>query len=561
MPRPKKARREPPVASNDETVRRRGRPRKSTAPPNLADETVLGAARRKRDAALDTLAKEDATSSVVGEGGRAVTATPLHRRHNDSGLDLADDDVFGALDDDFADDSLTSSAADDGDQQRRRRPRSRQSSIVGPNDPPIRPSSRGPNTPGIGSSFNVGLFRRRAREPSILGTSRKPLPERKGEVMDEPSEERPTPSSLSRSRKRKSGGDDGDDGDDDDDNNDNARENLAQGSSSSSLSDVVIDSDSDLSVLASPLTAAMASLPSAPRPVTPTNRNEKDDDEVAAPPASSGSENDADAGWPDIHGLAKRRRRPSALMMMPTLQTDGHHEESDDNNNNNNMSSPPSLTHSPNIAASTRRRGRGIRRRRASSPPKLTTEHLTNLLPKRRQRKRLRYSPSHSGSDGELDTTDLAPDEDELAHLDVRSRRGARRPRQRDGVASSAHGEGSVLKPRQTASSTRQPRAAAAAAAKARKPHTRRSSDKENEDEDDENEDDDDDDDDDDDEGEEEGESALVPLPDNTFDSTPDAACKPADELKKAARKFKEVDRWELDFEEVTESPSSQDAR
>ncbi|RDA84529.1 hypothetical protein CP532_1493 [Ophiocordyceps camponoti-leonardi (nom. inval.)] len=546
MPRPKRARREQlPVASsstasNDQTVRRRGRPRKSTA-PSLADETVLGAARRKRDAALDTLAKEDPTSSVAGERGRGVAATPLRRGHRDSGLDLADDDVFGALDDEFADDDSLSSPAAGGD---RRRPRSRQSSIVGPNDPPIRPSSRGPNTPGIGSSLNIGLFRRRPREPSILGTSRKPLPARNGEVSDKSSdvetdEERTTPSLLSKSRKRKSEGDHDDDGDDGDDGDENARENPAQ--DSSSLSDV-IDSDSELSILASPPLTAPAFLSSA-RPVTPTNS--KGDDEVAAPPASSGSESDADA-WPDIHGLAKRRRRPSALVM-PTVQPDGHHDPDD-----GIMSSPPSLTHSPNLtrAPTTTRRGGRTRRRRAPSPPKLTTAHLTNLLPKRRQRKRARYA-SHSGSDEELDTTDLAPDEDELTYLDVRSRRGARRPHgDRTGSSSGQQGEGSVLKPRQTASSTRQPRAA-----KTDKAHTRRSSDKENEN--DENEDEDDED-----EEEGEGESALVPLPDNTFDSTPDAPNKaPPDELKKAARKFKEVDKWELEFEEVTASSSSQDAR
>ncbi|RDA92793.1 hypothetical protein CP533_0772 [Ophiocordyceps camponoti-saundersi (nom. inval.)] len=535
MPRPKRARREPPVApsttaSNEETVRRRGRPRKSTA-PSLTDETVLGAARRKRDAALDDLVKHDATSSVVGEGGRAATATPLRRGHV-SGLDLADDEVFGALDDDFADDSLLSST----EAGHRRRPRSRQSSIVGPNDPPIRPSSRGPNTPGIGASLNIGLFRRRVREPSILGTSRKPLPARDGEEASDKSsdveaDQRPTPS-LSRSRKRKSG----DDGDDDD-----GRENVAQESSSSSLSDVVIDSDSDLSVLASPSLTAPG-LPSAARPVTPINTN---DDEIAAPPASSGSESGADA-WPDIHVLAKRRRRPSTMMLQP-FQT-GH--QSDDN-----MSSPPSLTHSPNYkhAPTSTRRGRR-RRRRASSPPKLTTAHLTNLLPKRRQRKRARHS-SPSGSEAELDATDLTPEQDELAYLDVRSGRSRRPQRRNRAASSSGHAadgavEGSVLKPTgQTVGSTRQPKAA-----NEKRSHLRRSSDKENEVVDD------DDDDENDDQGEEE-ESALVPLPDDTFDSTPDAPQRPADELKKAARKFKEVDKWELDFEEVTESPSSQDAR
>lgn len=59
-------------------------------------------------------------------------------------------------------------------------------------------------------------------------------------------------------------------------------------------------------------------------------------------------------------------------------------------------------------------------------------------------------------------------------------------------------------------------------------------------------------------EGEEE-ESAFQALPDDTFDAGTENMS--ADELKQAARKFKEVDRWELEFEEVAEPSSPQDAR
>lgn len=58
--------------------------------------------------------------------------------------------------------------------------------------------------------------------------------------------------------------------------------------------------------------------------------------------------------------------------------------------------------------------------------------------------------------------------------------------------------------------------------------------------------------------------SRFIPLADNTFDGAveeADAALTNAAELKEASKKFKEVDRWELDFEEVAEPSSPQDGR
>ncbi|PFH58984.1 hypothetical protein XA68_12960 [Ophiocordyceps unilateralis] len=540
MPRPKRTRHEPAASSNEvhkPSSRPRGRPRKSTA-LSVNEEAVIRSALRKRDAVLDSLVNEDVTTAASGPAtgdddtlsSVGVAATPAMRRRglDTSGLDLADDDVFGTLDDSFADGEETSSDM--------RRPRSRQSSSVGRHDPPIRPSSRGPNTPGISSSLNLGFFRRRPREPSILGTSRKPLSEGRSEeatnqassdVEPEPEVEaastpfdsqratRATPSSRpvarSSSRKRK---------------NDEALDSVnGQSQESSSLTDVatdaIIDSDSELSVLASP--PPPPPLGFLPRPVTPGNA-----DEVIAPPVSSGSESGADA-WPDIHVLAKRRRRPSAVTPLQT----GHLSD---------VSSPPSLTHSPNYG-----RGRWTRRGRTDtttkkqgpeSPPKLTTADLTNLLPKRRH-KRARHL-SHLEGDDELDGTDLASDEDELSYLDQQRSRKAR------------HGRSSRLPPLQPAASVHKSKQTAPPSTRqpsVKKTYRQPSSDKENES----NEDEEDD--------EEEAESSLLPLPDDTFDSTVAADDASADELKQAARKFKEVDKWELEFEEVTESSSPQDAR
>ncbi|KAF4581864.1 ATP-dependent RNA helicase MRH4, mitochondrial [Ophiocordyceps camponoti-floridani] len=124
-----------------------------------------------------------------------------------------------------------------------------------------------------------------------------------------------------------------------------------------------------------------------------------------------------------------------------------------------------------------------------------------------------------------MDPTDLASDDDELSHLNPRARR-SHRPRT----------QAPVLVPKQT---TRQ--------STAKKTYRRRCSDKENQSHE---------------EATDEEESALVPLPDDTFDDdTLGVPVASTDELKKAARKFKEVDKWELEFEEVTESSSPQDAR
>ncbi|KAF4581863.1 ATP-dependent RNA helicase Mrh4 [Ophiocordyceps camponoti-floridani] len=167
MPRPKRTHRPPSAHQDAIPSRPRGRPRKTPAAENPQDASVLSA-RLRRDAALKSLATEDVTTATADDtvSSAGLASTPAGRRGRDtSGLDLADDDVFGLLDDSFAETS---------GEERRVRP-SRRSSVVGRNDAPIRPSSRGPNTPGFGSSFNIGFFRRRPREPSILGTTRKPM--------------------------------------------------------------------------------------------------------------------------------------------------------------------------------------------------------------------------------------------------------------------------------------------------------------------------------------------------------------------------------------------------
>ncbi|KAF4335108.1 hypothetical protein FBEOM_11032 [Fusarium beomiforme] len=585
MPRAKRTRRAPTQsvkphtqsassnASDNEVAQRthspeRGRrraTRSSGAHTSTVNEQDVPAANRRRDAALDKLANKDPTSTASNnvedadsgssvEGGRRVTATPTQRRDT-TGLDLADS-VFGDLDDSFAiEDDGTRPGLRSADASSlnlsnfKRRPR--QSSVIGRNDPPIRPSSRGGNTPSISSTLHFGTFKRRAREPSILGTARKPRPEENAAVQepDSASEDQddfmpeaestpfnnrrrtqpetdlevevpasPEVSEGPKHRKRKS-----EDALPSSDRPDKISriERHAAGESEEEAGpapQVISDaSDSSLSDLDSPPGPSPVLLD---RPVTPINN-----EELMALPASSDSE---DINWPDIHTLAKRRRRPSVTT---PIRAD----------NLSDVSSPPSLTHSPNYGETQKARGRAATRRQQPSP-KITTADLTSLLPKRHYKKQ--RDSLGLESDEEHDTSGIGEDEDELSYLDGRaarrrrggrstSRGGARRPGSRSGRPTQA------LKPRQPTSGKQTGRNA--------QTYSRRSSDKENAN----------------DEASEEDEnehetSRFQPLPDDTFENVrgESASTPSADELKKAARKFKEVDRWELDFEEVTQSSS-----
>lgn len=263
-----------------------------------------------------------------------------------------------------------------------------------------------------------------------------------------------------------------------------------------------------------------------------------------APPESSGSEED-DEAWPDIRTLAKQRRRRAS----PTTPTR-------DDGNVSGVSSPPSLTHSPNFPA-TRNKSRAKKQHKS---PKITTADLTGLLPRRRHKKTRDPFGMDDSEDEEIDTSGLEEHDDELSYIDGRTRsrrakvvplnRGsANRPPSRGGKGSAAAAKS---------------KAASRGSRPSTRTYSRRLSDKENEVEGDEI------------EGDEaevgvegDGETgpdgdSFAPIQDETFDGQENSSdpVRSADELKKAARKFKEVDRWELEYEEVTESSSpNRDAR
>lgn len=527
---------------------------------NPRQSAALDAARVERDAALHRLEDmtttsttgggismddEDTESSVEVElGRRAVAATPGHhqpaaRLHDVSGLDL-DDSMFDDMNTtiDTAGPASASRSLDTSTfsaSQFRRRPRA--GSFMSRNDDgPLRPSSRaGTNTPGVSSTFNIGKFKRRAREPSILGTAQKPRAERpmpqsdlgdntdddEAENGDEDDAEEALgglqlspenestplrrssrrsgavasvedpvePSSNAQTRKRKS----------------TETHDQRQRSSPFPQDNSLALDESDDEPLSSP-----PSLPPVPRRAsTPLI------DENVAPPESSGSEDEAPV-WPPLQSLARgrTRRAPSAQRKTPVREL-GPGNESD-------LSSPPSLTYSPNYADPSP--PPKAKQTRAASKP-MSSADLAALLPRRRQR----GARNEGGSDDEVDAAGLGNDDDELSYLDVRTSRRRRAAKPLSGASNQT---------------------TARAQKKNSKTATRtygRLSDKENQEE-----------------GEGEDNSADAARNgdnDEGLEADEQSVLEQGEELKNAAKKFAEVDKWELDFEERMQSSSPRDAR
>ncbi|KAK1971244.1 hypothetical protein LY78DRAFT_652090 [Colletotrichum sublineola] len=533
----------------------------------LEDELDTTSSKAKKDSEK----RQKSEFSLELEFSRKTRATPVQNRRDTTGLDL-DDEMFEGLDTTIGDDDDNDNAAAPPSAPRsdistfsvshfRRRGRAPSISI-NRDDAPIRPSSRGVgSTPGISSTFNIGLFKRRQREPSILGTAQKERAQRPIELSSgpdsddeegddgfepeaestpfrnrrrtqplaaepesesqqilapdsQPAQKDAAPSSSTASRKRKS--------------TDSYAETDRPGKASRTEPEPELepepvpdlgdgDSDSELSDLPSPILTPTR--PSAfPQPTTPNQ------DEIMAPPESSDSDG-SEGIWPDIHTLAKQRRR-RASPVTPTR--DG---------NVSDASSPPSLTHSPNFPA-TRNKSR---QKKQSGSPKVTTADLTGLLPRRRHKKARDPYNVDDTEEEEIDTSNLAEHDDELSYVDsrTRSRRAKAAPHDR-GTANRPASRGA-----KAIASAEKPRAATRSSTRT---YSRRLSDKENE------------------AGGEtaEGEAeagaegdSFAPVRDDVLESQDSSdPARSADELKKAARKFKEVDRWELEFEEVTE-PSS----
>ncbi|TLD06466.1 uncharacterized protein PgNI_08873 [Pyricularia grisea] len=548
-----------------------------TAQVKSQQAKALGDSKTRRDAAMSRLDDLSSTSALEGPStvrkasSTTVRATRrsssrLRRSAPDaSGLDVMDDsELFGGDFDDLdVDISLGEDSVLAGGQRSTdtssfnvglfRRGRPRQSSIVGRDDAPIRPSSRGPNTPSISTTFNIGTFKRRAREQSILGSRRKARQEPDetepaGEeeqledseigsdeevipesVIGSPSRRRTTRGSDIRdrepslpavdtspeegsSRKRKST--DGQDGS-------SKRPALASGD----VPQDSVESDSELSL------PPLDDTPSTPGHDTARRTAVDDDDDILAPPASSSSSDASPTSWPSLRNLPRNRQR-RALSDSRKTPAPVHGDDA-----LSDMSSPPSLTHSPNYVAAKNKNTRGAAaaaKNAHKASPKLTTAELTAMLPKRRQR-----TVRDDQSDDEFDSTIVANEADELSYVEGSRARRARRP-----ARPLAESKAPIARAQMTKGGKRRARRTYGSRANA-------GSDKENQD------------------GEGEDDTIQVAadeeyrsedaLADETMDATEAHVELPgvlSEELQQAAQKFKEVDRWEMEFEEVTE-PSS----
>ncbi|KAH6849708.1 hypothetical protein B0I37DRAFT_94618 [Chaetomium sp. MPI-CAGE-AT-0009] len=522
---------------------------------NSEQAKVLEDSRRRRDDAMDRLddltstsRPDEAENPGIGHGGEEPAAVARQPRLTDvSGLDL-DDDLFANLDDTLDDTEEVIEATQTGYRSAdtssfnvamfKRRPR--QSSVAGRDTGPIRPSSRGQNTPSISSTLNFGNFRRRAREPSILGTGRKPRTARSlsrasqasrnasvlGDGDDSGPDGESTPLDKTRRQTRASLA---------------ASPSRARSPASPSRKRKSLESHEDgrekrLAVEAEAqevyqsIEIEVERTPSPPRGrgrererfSTPV----QEDDPDMAPPLSSSSESNSPAAWPSLDTLAHRTytRRPPARALKTPEPLDSGSE----------LSSPPSLTHSPNYDAP----AKAVPKKKAAPPQKkVTTADLTSLLPRRRHKASNRDNNRNDPFD--LDASDddrynaVGNDADETFNVDSRAAR--RRKGQRPLVKSTANGKGKRAE-------------AGNAGGKRRAVRTYGSvnEDKEND--------------------EVEGE-IVVASGDEELDEEGEAQLpveetsqmmeeRLGEELKNAAKKFREVDKWELSFEQATQSSS-----
>jgi hypothetical protein len=410
--------------------------------------------------------------------------------------------------------------------------RQREPSIIGQNAPlsfgSMGEMERG--TPAqVGSALKIGQFKRRAREPSILRTGQKARRNQMDyEDEDEDDfnpEDESTPLNLSKTK--------------------NKTTSSAASSSNSrkrKLSAVQVPQSQSSPTLPSPRAIEAEDTIPATGPLsdeedeaTQPESSPREDlvpsiearadtpellSETMAPPLDSSSlPSSPEPALPVARRAASRGRRPTRGRTPPPRTQDSP------------IPSPPSLTHSPNRQLARAASNKANPKRQAPPPSTFSTAQLQNLLPRRRRRP-ARDVFEIASSEDEVDASGLASDDDELSHLSVRTR--TRRPtilRRTPAPLKSTSKPGS--KPKEPG------------AKRTYGSRNNTTSDKENE--------------------EIDPDDSLAPLPDDdnaSPENSQELEKRVGRELKEAARKFQEVDQWELEFEDITASSSSpRDAR
>ncbi|KAI0816353.1 hypothetical protein GGR55DRAFT_685951 [Xylaria sp. FL0064] len=536
---------------------------RTTSAETLQQQKALDRAKQRRDAAMERLenitstassgdAEEVVTSSndSVDTSQRVVKATPPRSRPTDiSGLDLDDsmfDDLNTTLDTAGQGSALRSTETSTlSVSQFRRRPRA--GSFLNRDDGPIRPGSRtGPNTPAFSSTLNFGVFKRRAREPSILSTAQKPRPRRpepEQEPEDDEQEEEGeedgldedgfAPEAESTPLRRSKRGSDGV-APAQTTSNEKSRKRKSTESHGrrlrSSPFEVNDEIRQSIEQPESDEDSPLSSSPSLPQRAPSTPVAPPMDPELMAPPLSSDSPESDEELWPPLQSIPKARTRQATSVLRRTPDQD---------DNISDMSSPPSLTHSPNYAQSSSpppTRATKSKRKAAPKPPrKLTTADLTGLLPRRRRRGTGDdpFNIDEDESEPEVDISGLREGDDELAHLDVPMRR-------RPATQVNAQNQATT----RTRPPTRNKDKATLGSKKRISRTYGRLSDKENNNED-----------------EDEGDDGSNSVADPGEENSQMLVERMGEELKTAVRMFQEVDQWELSFEERTRSSSPLDAR
>ncbi|KAK0748575.1 hypothetical protein B0T21DRAFT_356836 [Apiosordaria backusii] len=282
-------------------------------------------------------------------------------------------------------------------------------------------------------------------------------------------------------------------------------------------------------------------LSSPPRELSTPSREVDENDPDLAPPMSSSPASEAGSpiAWPSLDTLAHRKYNTRTV---PTKTP-----ELEDDDMGSNISSPPSLTHSPNYRSATVSKSKPAANKKKAPPPPKSSADLASLLPRRKASSKNRNRKSSNSADP-FDLDDGGASEEEAPP--PTTRRAAKKP---------------LSKSASTANKGKQKESAAGVAdPKGKKKRVARTYGSKVHEQDKENDDDDND--------EMNGESIIVGSGshegEEEEDELPEAETtqmlteRLGEELQKAVKKFKEVDQWELSFEEVSGSSSPmRDAR
>ena len=411
------------------------------------------------------------------------------------------------------------------------RRRQRQPSILGRAASRVRSSSVGlemdRSTPGNSdSAVRTGMFKRRSRQQSILGTGKKNHQRRLESDYDDEDDFNPddesTPLNLSKTRST------GQQGSQSMSSASNPRKRKLSSLQPSRSSPPIPADDSEPPSPDPPTSpfqhpaAEEVICPSTPEPLSDT----------MAPPRSSSSptRDSPEVLLPSRRTNIQPRGRPVKRQPVRKPLAPPRDETL--------PSSPPSLTHSPNRPETSVRRGRAPTKP-ITHPANLSTIQLQALLPRRRRRQARDAFEIESSDDGEVDPGDLGSDDDELTHLTTRTNRITRSAVLRN-VARLKPGPSVKSKAKATPAIER---LKASAKKTYRSRHT--ISDKENESDGF------------DDDLEVDPDDSLAPIRDSSPEDSQDLEERVGKELKTAKRKFEVVDKWELEFEDVTAGSSS----